>query len=978
MLVRILHLFKHMKRISLILLMMLPSLAVFAPDSDPTISVWVEETYEKMSWEDRIAQLMMIEVRPTYGKAHLDAVRKTIKDHQVGGVIFFKGDPLTEVKLTNELNSYSNTALMVGIDGEWGLAMRLSNTIEYPYQLGLGGIQNDDLIFQMGRQIGLDCKRMGIHINFAPVIDINNNPNNPVINYRSFGENRENVAKKGWEYARGMQEVGVMACAKHFPGHGDTDVDSHKDLPVITHDMTRLDSVELYPFKYMIDRGVMSVMTAHLYIPAIDDRPKTAISISDRAINGLLKGQLHFTGLAVTDALNMQGVAKYHENGQVELKALMAGNDILLAPSDVNVAIQTIRNAMKNGTISEAYVEGHVKKILRAKEWLGLNKRDTISEVNLIRDLNEPDAIALRDQLIEEQICIPRDDRDLLPLKTPTDKKIAVLSIGKGSTTPLQKSIAHFAEADNYFLTEGKSDYALKLLKENLKKYDVVIAGLHGTSKYPTHDYRVPKAAAAFLADLDKTTPCILVDFGNPYNLKFFQTIKTVVMAYEDDEVNQNAAAEALFGIIGVDATLPVNVGESFKVGSGKVIKPSGQLRFGFPEDVGIAPSDLERIDEIANKAIKDHATPGCQVLVAKNGTVIYSKAFGYHTYSNVRKVSTNDLYDLASLTKVLATTMAIMRLVEDSAISLDDPMSKYLNVLDTTNKKDVTIREVLTHSAGLKDWIPFYRATVRDPIAYDTVYCDVPDSNFCVKVGDDLYMCKSYQEVIFGQIYDSPIKNPGDYKYSDLGMILMKYLVEEVTKVPFDQYLDSVFYKPMGLQYLTFNPLNKFPLDKIVPTEKNADFRHGVIHGYVHDPAAAMLGGVAGHAGLFSNAEDMARVLQMLLNGGSYGGIQFLKPETIAEFTEYQRKGSRRGLGFDKPEPNPNKISPCSELASGKCFGHSGFTGTQMWADPESELIYVFLSNRVHPTATNKLLIRNSVRTEIMDVIYESIPKAQ
>ncbi len=954
-------------------LLLLPALVGFAPKSDIEPDVWVEEQFEKMSWEERIAQLMMIEVRPTYGAAHLDAVRKTVSTYNVGGVIFFKGDPVTQVRLTNELNELSKIPLMVAIDGEWGLSMRLSNTITYPYQLGLGGIRNDNLIYEMGKQIGLECKRIGVHVNFAPVVDINNNPNNPVINYRSFGEDKYNVAKKAWEYARGMQEMGVIACAKHFPGHGDTDVDSHKDLPVIKHSIKRLDSIELFPFKYLIDRGVQSVMTAHLYIPAIDDRPNMAISISDKAINGLLREKMKFEGLAFTDALNMQGVAKFHQPGELELKALAAGNDILLAPSDISKATAAIMKAIKEGKLSENYVTDKVKKVLKYKHWLGLDKPKPIDEENLISDLNDPDAIALYHKLTEAQICVVRDQNKLLPLPTPTTKKIAILAVGTTKTTFFQEEFEHFARADQYFVTSNTPVAQRNELLTKLMNYDVVLIGLHNTSKYPGKNYGISSVIPPFIKQLDETSACVLIDFGNPYNLKNFTTVNSVVMAYQDDAPNHLAAVQALFGVNAVDAILPVNVTDAFKMGQGETIEETGTIKYGFPEDVGIKTESLKKIDSIANKAIADGGTPGCQVLVAKDGRIIFSKAYGYHTYENKERVTINDLYDVASLTKVAATTLAIMKLTEDSAISLDDKLSDYLKVLDTTNKKEITIREVLTHSSGLKDWIPFYQATVLDPVAYDTIYSKLPDSNFCIKVGEDLYMCKSYQSVMFGQIYSSPVKDQGDYRYSDLGMIMLKYIIESVTKTEFDKFMDSVFYRPMDLRFLTFNPLKRFPKAMIVPTEKDADFRKGLIHGYVHDPAAAMLGGVAGHAGLFSNAEDLSRLLQMLLNGGTYNGTRFLNQETIDMFTAYQSEDSRRGLGFDKPEKDPKKISPCSDLASPKCFGHSGFTGTQMWADPETGLIYVFLSNRIYPTATNKLLIQNNVRTDVMDVIYHS-----
>jgi beta-N-acetylhexosaminidase len=949
-------------------------LTSMAPPQVPVTFSWVDSVYQSLTVEERIAQLMMIEVRPTYGKAHLDKVRQTILKHKVGGVIFFKGNPAEQVKLTNEFQLKSKTPLMVAIDGEWGLAMRLSKTTSFPYQMGLGGITDNKLIYQMGREIGRQCRRMGIHVNFAPVVDVNNNPNNPVINYRSFGEDRENVALKGWAYAKGMQSENVIACAKHFPGHGDTDVDSHADLPVINHNRARLDSIELYPFKMLIDSGVMSVMTAHLFIPAIDSQQNKAISISGKGINGLLRHDLNFDGLAFTDALNMQGVAKYHKPGELELKALIAGNDVLLAPGDISKAIELIKLAIKNGVISEQYVEEKVKKILTYKQWAGLDNFKPIEEKNLLAELNSSYATFLLNKLIEKQICVVQDKLQFLPIPANSILKIASISFGAPANNPFQTTLKKYHEITDMYMSSDVAPEAAALMIKKLRTYDMVILGLHKSSRYPKNNYGISKRTARFIKELDGIQPCVFVDFGNPYNLKNFDGVKTVVMAYQDNPTNQRKAAQVLFGAISADAFLPVTVSQEFKVHSSYLVADLGILEYAEPEEAFMNSNVLDKIDSIALDGIKKGATPGCQVLVARHGKVVYQKSFGNHRYGSKRKVKNDDLYDVASLTKVAATTLALMKLVENGSISLDDTLSKYLPSLDTTNKKDVKIRDVLTHSSGLKDWIPFYEVTVSSPMAYDTTFSKTPTDKFCVKVDDGLYMSKDFQNVIFGSIYDSEMKNPGKYKYSDLGMILMRYVIEKVVETSFENYLDSIFYKPMGLRSLTFNPLEKYEKAQIVPTEDKADFRKSLVHGYVHDPAAAMLGGVSGHAGIFSNSVDLAAIMQMFINDGYYRGHQFLKAETINQFTAYQNKGSRRGLGFDKPEPNPQKISPCSKLASKSCFGHSGFTGTQMWADPESGIVYVFLSNRVYPSAKNKLLISMSVRTKIMDVIYESI----
>ncbi len=960
---------------TVILILLLTTSALFAPPNiyDKGIGkTWTENTFDSLSVDERIAQLFMIEVRPTYGSKHLAEVVSTIQNHQVGGVIFFKGDPTQQVKLTNKFQAMSKTKMLVAIDGEWGLAMRLNNTISYPYQLGLGAIQNESVIYDMGKEIGRQCKRIGVHINFAPVIDVNNNPNNPVINYRSFGENPTNVCKKGWAYASGMQDAGIIACAKHFPGHGDTDVDSHKDLPVINHSMERLREIEFQPFQFLINQGVMSVMTAHLYIPAIDSRKNIAVSISDKAINGILRREMGFTGLSFTDALNMQGVAKYHTNGELELKALAAGNDILLSPGDIPRATRLIKRAIKEGRLSEDYVFGKVMKVLNYKHAMGLHEFERIKEENIEEDLNRTSAKYVNYRLVEQELCLAKDDNLIVPINTDDNKKVISIAIGHGGTTKFQKELETFGVDKYISISKNASAAQYNTLSKQLKDYDVAIISLHKTSKYPPH-YGVTAQSAQFIRNANKTNNTLLVNFGNPYNLKSFSGQKSVLLAYEDLAANQKKAAQAVFGVIGVNGLLPITVGDEFVADMGVTTEPLSELNTGIPEEVGMSSTKLSKIDVIAKNAINSGATPGCQVFVAKNGRVVYNKSFGKHVFGESQSVQNSDLYDLASITKVAATTVTLMKLVEDGRLSLDDKMSKYLPELKKTNKDYVTIRMVLEHKAGLKDWIPFYYETIQDINVYDSIYSKVSSDTQNIYVGNGIYMLNSYKDCIMQRIYDSELRTIGKYKYSDLGMILMKELIERLTGTPFNEFVESVYYEPMGIERLTFLPLEKFANNQIVPTSLSPDMRQGLVHGTVHDPAAAMLGGVSGHAGLFGNAESLAALMQMLLNGGVYNNVRYLNRETISNFTKKQAYDSRRGLGWDKPEMNRSKGNPASDFASAQCFGHTGFTGTMVWADPKHDLIYVFLSNRVHPTQDNRKLIRDGVRTNIMDVIYKS-----
>tara|TARA_B100001059_G_scaffold97443_1_gene96715 strand:+ start:2750 stop:5671 length:2922 start_codon:yes stop_codon:yes gene_type:complete len=932
---------------------------------------WAETIFDSLSVDERLAQLFMIEVRPTYGSKHIANVEKLIRDHQVGGVVFFKGNPAEQVKLTNKFQALSKTKMLVAIDGEWGLAMRLSNTISYPYQLGLGGIADNKIIYDMGREIGRQCKRIGIHVNFAPVIDVNNNPNNPVINYRSFGEDPMKVSEKGWAYAKGMQDEGIIACAKHFPGHGDTDVDSHKDLPVINHDMDRLRSVEFKPFEYMIDKGVMSVMTAHLFIPAIDSSRNVAMSISNKAINGLLRREFGFKGLSFTDALNMQGVAKYHPNGELELKALMAGNDVLLAPGDIPKAKMLIKQAMADGRLSEEYVWGKVHKILNFKHAMGLNKFTPISEHNVIKDLNSTTAQHINYQLVEQELCLLNDTNSIIPISKTSNNSILSIAVGNGTINTFQKELKKLGDVDLKTISKNASFNQFDALKVLVGQYDRVIISLHNTSKYPPN-FGVTNQTSKFLNQVGQKSNVILVDFGNPYNLKKFNNQNAVLVAYEDQKAHHIKAAQAIFGIHGINGTLPVSVGLAYKASMGKSTHSIQELSSGIPEEVGMSSSKLNQIDNIVSQAIRTRATPGCQVLVVKNGRVVYDKGFGSHTFRNKVNVKKTDLYDLASITKVAATTLSLMKLQEDGELSINDKMVKYLPELISSNKSHMTIKMVLEHKAGLKSWIPFYKRTVMGTPVFDSIYSQTATDTHTY-VGNDLYILSSYKKQIRKEILNSELGTVGKYKYSDLGMILMRDLIERVTGVALEYYVDSVFYRPLGVKRMTYLPLNKFKKSEIIPTSISPDMRDGLVHGFVHDPAAAMLGGVSGHAGLFSDSKSLAILMKMLLNGGMYNGVRYLKKETISRFTSKQSRDSRRGIGWDKPEFNRRYINLASDYASSMCFGHTGFTGTMVWADPKYDLIYVFLSNRVYPSQENKKLLRQNVRTNIMDIIYES-----
>lgn len=941
-------------------------------------SNWADSILSTLSEEEKIAQLFMVAAYSNKGSAHQQEMLNLIENYHIGGLIFFQGGPLRQASLTNLYQSSSKIPLMIGIDAEWGLGMRLDSTQNFPRQLMLGAIQDNTLIYQMGREVARQCKLLGIHVNFAPVVDINNNPNNPIINDRSFGENKYTVTAKGIAYMQGLQDGNILACAKHFPGHGDTDQDSHLTLPVVNQPYKRIDTLELYPFKQLINRGVGSIMAAHLFVPAIDNTANTATSLSSNAINSLLKEKMNFKGLVFTDALNMKGVSNFYAPGEVDVQALLAGNDVLLFAEDVPRAIKMIQAAIAENKISMNEIEKRVLKILKAKEWSGLNNYTPLNLNDIVNSLNTPYTDLLNQKLHESAMTLLGRNSDLIPFKRLDTIQFASIIITDQTNEPntFQQTLNKYAPFKNYYIDKNMSDNKMNTLLNELQKHHVVIVSLHDMSRYASKNYGITEATKTFISKLNRKTNLVLSIFGSPYSLKYFDEIKNILVAYEDDALTQNVAAQVLFGGINANGKLPISASNTFKYNMGSQTA-SGRLKYTIPEECNINRASLHLgIDTIVQQAIVDYAMPGCQILIAKDGKVIFEKAYGYHTYEKKNPVRTNDLYDIASITKIAATTISLMKLYDEGKIKMNKKVSAYITGLKETDKKNIDLQDILLHEAGLKAWIPFYKSTLTEEGICDENYCYAPNDYYSLKVADDLYLQNEYMDTIWTKILESETGRKRQYVYSDLGFYFAKNIVEDITKQTIKEYTNQTFYVPLGLTSMCYNPIEKFPLSRIIPTELDTIFRKQLIHGYVHDQGAAMTGGIGGHAGLFSNMNDFAVLMQMLLNDGKYGYQSYFKPGTVKYFTSRQTARNRRGLGFDKPEMDTTKISPASYKCSAQAFGHTGFTGTCVWADPQYNLIYVFLSNRVHPNADNRKLIDTNVRTRIQDVIYSVILK--
>jgi beta-N-acetylhexosaminidase len=938
---------------------------------------WVAEKFNSMSEDERIGQLINIRAHSDKDGSHEAEVENLIKEYHVGGMTFFQGTVSKQVELTERYQKLARKVpLMVSIDGEWGLGMRLKNTtISYPRQLTLGAIQDNKLIYKMGKEIGRQCQRVGIHVNFAPVVDVNNNANNPVINDRSFGEDRHNVAAKSYMYMKGMQDGGVLACAKHFPGHGDTDVDSHNDLPVIYHNSERLDSVELFPFKVLAQHNVGSMMIAHLSIPSLDNTYNQPSSLSRKIVTDLLQEELGFEGLVFTDGLEMGGVNKFYEEGQLEVKALQAGNDILLLPPKVSTAVSAIKTALNDGTLNRDEFDAKVKKVLRAKYRLGLNARSIISTDNLYEDLNNAEANAIKKELYENALTAVRNKGNILPLPRVDEQKLATLSIGEQSTTTFQRELGTYSNGISHF--HSGYDINSTSLINSLKDYNNVIVSFHAMSKSAKKNYGISSDISNFLSELRTHTNVIVVVFGSPYSLKNFDFIDCLIAAYEENDMVEAVAAKAIFGGSMITGRLPVTASYQAKFGDGVDVGSTQKLQYAEPSVVGLDAKTLESIEQIAMEGINAGATPGITVLVAKNNRVVYHKSFGYHTYDKQVKAQPDDIYDMASVTKICATTISVMKLYDEGKIDLEDKLEEHIPALKGTNKADLSIQDVMAHRAGLKAWIPFYKETVigsKYPTYKPDIYSKTPSDQYSLQITESLYMNKDYANTVKQAIYNSPLNSSKAYVYSDLGFYLMRDLVESVSGLPFDEYVQKTFYEPLGLETAGFNPAKRFGVSRIPPTEKDDYFRNQTIQGYVHDMGAGMLNGVSGHAGLFATPMDIAIIMQMLLNEGVYDGKQYFKPSTVKLFTTRHPKDMRRGIGFDMKPLTEKKITNISSMASSQAFGHLGFTGIMTWADPKEDIVYVFCSNRTYPSMDNPKLTNMKIRQRIQSKIYEAI----
>lgn len=931
---------------------------------------WALEKLEAMTLEEKIAQSFMVEVTPNKGEEHLAVIDSLVENYKIGGIIMFQGTIDNTKKSIQRLQEKSITPLLVGIDGEWGSNMRLSDGARFPFQLTMGAANDLNSTRNIARSIGQEMNELGIHINFSPVVDMNTNPNNPVIGFRSFGENPLTVSKNSLEMIRGMQEYHVLTSMKHFPGHGDTEIDSHLDLPVVNKSKKELSRIDWLPYKQGRLIGASSVMVGHLSVPALDPSGLPA-SISPTIIKDVLRKELKFEGLVISDALNMKALTKRYGAIEIVKRAYIAGNDILLYPSKVKESIEMIRLAVENDEISEEEVNEKALRILRAKFY------SQNAEGKQPTKLSNEQIEFAKMQVYEKALTVIKNE-DAIPVRDASDKNL-ILNLG-ASGEAFNEMASFYMNAEIQQYTSAKDAQAI--LRFKLKDYDRIFINLIAPSVLSKNDFSYPDGWREFLKDLPDGPKVYVSFFGNPYAVKDrfdFEKVAAVVLGYQNSETGQNRVAQLLFGGIQGTSKLPITLSVDYQEGFGIDTKPASRLKFTVPMEFGLSDTLFNRIDSIVQEGLNAEAFPSAQVVVAKDGKVIYRKAFGYQTYEKTIPVNNHTLYDLASITKIASSTASLMYLEDKHQFSLDSTLGYYLEDLTKdTPYFNIKLKDMMAHQAGLTPWIPFYTKTLENKKPSPHFYSKTPEGNKTAIVAKGLYLDKSYEDSMMQRILNTPLRRSKTYKYSDIGYYFVKRIIEKETNTPLDTFTLTNFYGPMGLPSMGYHPLSRFDISNIAPTEEDRYFRYQKVQGYVHDMGAAMQHGVGGHAGLFSNATDMAGFMQMLLNKGEYGGERYLSKSVIDEFTACQFcPKNRRGAGFDKPVVSGTG-GPTTEAVSKSSFGHTGFTGTMAWADPSNNINYVFLSNRTYPDAENWKIVKMNTRTEIQKVIYEAFNKVE
>ncbi len=963
---------------------------------------WVDSVFNSLSPEARIGQLIVAAVTPRSNDMTRDLVKRLVSQNLVGGLIYENSTIAEQAEITNLAQSLAAVPLMITIDGEWGLGMRLKEVPNFQRNIILGALDDDMLLYEYGREVARQCRRMGIQVNFAPVLDVNDNPLNPVIGDRSFGESPELVARHAIAFGRGLEDGGVMAVGKHFPGHGSSSEDSHKTLPVINKKLQEINTCELVPFRKFIDAGLSGILTAHLLVPAIDGG-KAPTSLSSECVAKLLRNDMDFEGLIFTDALNMKGATQLLK-GSACVNALLAGNDVLLMPENIDDEILAIKAAVSNGKLKQSVIDERCKKMLRYKYALDLTSRQHVNTGNLLNDINSQQAEVLKRQLTAGSITVIKNNDDILPIHNLQSRRIAVATIGneKGTASKFQRRCADYAEIKRFDLDKAGSPSELADQLHD-GHFNTIIVEV-GKDNEDNRD--------ALNTVVKKCKNVIVVLTCKPYDIQNYGTaithkhVKAVVLTYENSTLAEDYAAQTIFGGNAANGNLPISLtfnGKKTRYDAGHGIHyAANRLGYTIPAEVGLDNRLTAQIDSVCRLGVLQHAFPGCQVIVARHGKVVYKSSFGVIDYGNPNKVDDNTLFGLASVSKATGTISGVMKAFDDGKFRLEDKASKYIPGLRDGDKEDITFRDLLYHETGMPASLDMWKM-MMDPSTYSgtliagaedathtikimngawghkdakmrtDILSTVKTDKFNIAIADGLWGGRVTYDSIMNRMYHAKLGKK-KYLYSCCNFSLLADAVQRMTHSPLNYYVNNYIFAPLGAYHTMYRPLSKFSRDEIAYTEKDTYLRRQHIHGYVHDELAAFSGGVQGNAGLFSNANDLAKLFQMWLNGGTYGGVRLLKASTVETFTTQKSPNSHRGLGFDKPVVgNPDASNTCAE-ATPETFGHTGFTGTCFWVDPKNDMFYIFLSNRVCPTRNNPNFGRISARSHIQSLIYRAI----
>ena len=955
------------------------------------METWVDSVYNSLSDEQRVGQLFAWAFPTTDVKASKKQISEYVEKYHLGWAYFADGPAANHAELANYVNSISTTPVAIGLDGEWGLSMRMPNTPRFPKNMMLGAVQDDMLLYEYGQEMARECKEVGVNVNFAPTADVNSNPLNPVIGTRSFGEDPDNVAHKVVAYSRGLEDSGILSVAKHFPGHGNTETDSHKTLPVIDRSLANIEAIDLPPFQSYIDAGLSGIMVGHLQIPALKtgNNPTSLVS---GVVTGLLKQKMGFEGLVFTDALLMKGARKDGKpNG---LKAFLAGADVLLEPYNIEKSYKEVLDFYKKGGDKEKAVELTVKKILRYKYALGLNHYKPVNLNGMMDRINSRQSQLVLRKLYAAAMTIIKNEGGCLPVKHLEDKiSVAVVGEKDGAADKFLSTCALYTSIDQKHINESSA--ASWASSADAK---TIVIGVFG------HDAAAQNAVKKAVKNAGDAK-VVLVFFVKPYALSDFSdaiaSADAVIEAYEEHEYSQEYAAQVVFG--GSDATgrIPVTIKNVAKPGDGVTLMAS-RLGYDMPENVGLDYRLVQQVDSIANLGVKEGAFPGCQVLIARHGKVVLKRSYGYTSTTKSDAVNSNTLYDLASVSKATGTLSGIMKAVDEGKVSINGFLGNYIPELKGTSKGVLTIRDLLFHETGMPPSLNIYQLMTDSSSYSGTLFTgkkssDFPNyaggsyfnknahvrrditspvrtDQFDVQIGKNLWVGQVTMDSIMQMIYNQPQRTNHKYVYSCLNFCLLRQVEENVTGMRHDKYVyDNIFHR-LGAFRTVYRPLDQFSKSEIAATEIDDYFRGGTIQGVVHDETAAFSGGIQGNAGLFSNSNDLAKLCQMWLFGGMYGGEQILSESTVNTFLTMRSANSHRGLGFDKPNfKRPNDSNITDEASSG-VVGHTGFTGTSFWIDPQEDLIYIFLSNRVCPSRKNPAFVRIGARYNIFDYIYQSL----